>query len=123
MTPEDRIRQHYAAHGFVATTRFDRDLMLSVIREQRRRYAHERPYAAMSKAAESLHRLIRDDDHLLQVDPGTASDILLAISSLLGTYAVGGMHPTALVNVIAYLADDLAKEAADRQRSAGGEDR
>jgi hypothetical protein len=110
VTDFERIHRRYAARGIATIEGFDRDRMLSVIREQRRRHAHQPEYASLGDLAQLLHKVMQEDEGLT-LDNAAGSDTLLAVSSLIGVFVAEGMHATAMLNVLAYIADDLAKEA------------
>lgn len=103
--PQTEIEEFFQRIGRRTITSYDRQTVLDGIRENRRRYAHTDQSQWLETTAGMFHGQLRKE---LGEDPA-AVDVLLHVATMLGSLAALGVPGQHLLNVVAYLADDLAK--------------
>jgi hypothetical protein len=101
----NEIEEFYHGLGLRTISTYDRQAVLDSIRESRRRYAHVDQSQSLEKTAGMFHEQLRKE---LGEDPA-AVDVLLHVATMLGSLAALGVSGQNLLNVIAYLADDMAR--------------
>lgn len=101
----NEVEEFFQRLGRRTITSYDRQTVLDGIRESRRRYAHVDQSQWLEKTAGMFHEQLRKE---LGDDPA-AVDALLHVATMLGSLAALGVPGQHLLNVIAYLADDMAR--------------
>lgn len=100
---------HFAALGLSMVHSYDTQVMLAAVREKRHRYDGHEQIEAAARLAAAIGGQLRDD--VPDADRAQAADVLLAISGYMATLATAGVSANAITNIIAFVAEGLAKEA------------
>lgn len=105
------FRALHAALGIPFQDSYDTLVMLGIIREQRRRHAGKDDVRATEQLTAGIRDQLRIDVPIDRDTTAQIADVLIALSGYLVSFAAQQVPATAIVNVLAFLGDDLAQEA------------